>query len=351
MKILLSGGGTAGSVSPLLAVADEIQKNDKETKFLWIGGKVGPEQEMVATHNIEFKKICAGKLRRYFSLKNLIDIFRIKIGFLQAFFIILNFKPDVIVSAGSFISVPIVWAGWLLRKKILIHQQDIRPGLANKLMAPFADKITVSFSESLKDYSKEKTILTGNPVRNDIFLGDKKRAVKLFNLEDNLPTVLIVGGGTGAINLNKFVLDGLNELTKFCQVIHITGKGKHVKVQNNKYHQYDFLKNEFADAIEIADLVVSRAGLGSLTELSALKKPAIIIPLAKSHQEVNAKYFVDKDAVVYFKEEKLSTQKFVSEIKNLLYNKEKLNHLKNNIYKFLKSDASILISKEIFSLK
>ena len=335
IRIILAGGGTGGSVVPLLGVADEIKNIKPEAEFLFMGTRKGvPEKELVRNKDIPYQSIFSGKFRRYFSLKNIIDPFLILIGFFQSFFIILKFKPKAILSAGGFVSVPIAWAAWFLKKPIFIHQQDIIPGLANKLIAPLAKKITISFDESFKNFSKEKTILTGNPVRKEILQGKKERAIKQFNLKDNLPVLLIIGGGTGALKINEIIVEIVPELVKFCQIIHLTGKGKKIKDKELKfknYQPYEFLSQEIPDIYQAADLVISRAGLGVLTELSVLKKPMICIPIPDSHQEFNARYFAEQKALVLVNQKTLKPTQLLEKIKQIISSEKQLKDLSNNI--------------------
>jgi len=355
MRIVLTGGGTGGSVAPLLAIAEEIKKNYPETKFLFIGTRRGlPEREMMKDYNFEFCQIFSGKLRRYFSWQNFLDIIRLKIGFWQSLFILRNFKPDLIIGAGGYVSVPVVLAGRFLKIPSIIHQQDIIPSLTNKILAPFAKKITVAFEVSLNDFPKNKTVLTGQPIRKFILNGDRKRAIQRFNLEENLPTLLVLGGGTGALFLNNLIWKILPELTKFCQVIHLTGKGKsqipNSKSQIPNYHLYEFLTEEMADAYAVADLVISRAGINVLSELSVLGKPTIIIPIPDSHQEANAKYFAEKNAVVILNQKKLDEEKLLKEIKFLIENKDLREKLSKNIKKIMPSKGEEKIVNEILNL-
>ncbi len=341
IKIILSGGGTGGSVGPLLAVAEEIKKQNPETLFLFIGTKKGkPEKEMAEVNHLPYKGIFSGKFRRYFSIKNIIDPIFIILGFIQSLFIILKFQPWAIFSAGGFVAVPVCYAAWFLNVPIFIHQQDLTQGLANKIISPLAKKITVSFEKSLNDYPKEKTILTGNPFRAVILKGDNERAIKRFNLRADLPVLLVVGGGSGAKKINQMIIEIISELVKFCQIIHITGKDKGEELKPdledeilvlNRYHQIDFLTRELPDVFQIADLVITRAGLGILTEISVLGKPSIIIPIPDSHQEVNARYFQEKGAAVVFEERNFEPHIFLKEIKNLMSSKEKLSLLSKNI--------------------
>jgi len=219
MKILLSGGGTLGSVSPLIAVWQKIFEQKPDSQALWVGTKDGPEKDFVKNYKLDYRSITAGKLRRYFSLKNLLDPFLVLMGFFQSLKIIKEFKPQIIISAGGFVSVPLAWAGKFKKVPVLIHQQDVRPGLANKLMASSAEKITVTFEKSLKDFPIEKVTLTGNPVRQEIFNGSKEEAYNFFKLDFNIPTVLILGGGTGSLAINKLVWMSLRKLTENMQLM------------------------------------------------------------------------------------------------------------------------------------
>jgi len=337
MLIVLSGGGTGGSVTPILAIAEELKKINPRAEFLFIGTKKGvPEKELAGAGGIFYQSICSGKLRRYFSWRNCFDPFLVLLGFFQSLFIILKYKPAAIVSAGGFVAVPLSWAGWLCRTPVFIHQQDIIPGLANKLITPLAKKITVSFSKSLKDFSKRKTVLTGNPIRTEIAGGDKKRAVERFNLETNLPTLLVVGGGTGAKKINELIYEIAPELVKFCQVIHLTGRQK-PEISNLKpeiplrYHQYQFLNEEMPDALAAADLVVSRAGMGFLTELASLGKPTILIPIQGSHQELNARHFAGRKAVILTEPKDLTSPILLEKIRQLIFSPDERSILSLNI--------------------
>ncbi|MCD6442117.1 UDP-N-acetylglucosamine--N-acetylmuramyl-(pentapeptide) pyrophosphoryl-undecaprenol N-acetylglucosamine transferase [bacterium] len=351
IRVILSGGGTGGSVSPLLAIAQEIKRTRPETDFLFIGTRKGnPEKTMIKSFPyIKYQSIFSGKLRRYFSLRNFTDLFLILKGFFQSFFIILKFKPQAVLSAGAFVSVPLAWAAWILNVPVFIHQQDIRPGLANKLMAKISRKITVSFKKSLESFALNKTILTGNPVSPKILTGDKEKAIKRFNLKSNLPCLLIMGGGTGALEINQAIEEIIPDLVKFCQVVHLTGLQKGIgKFIHSHYHQIEFLPQEgLADIYAVADLVVSRAGLGALTELSVLKKPAIIIPITNSHQEANAKYFAKQKAIVLLRGKKINSQELLSKIKELILDNKQRALLSLNISQLASIEASKKISKVV----
>ena len=368
MKIIYTGGGTMGSVSPLIAIhqrlsafaisnqnatADRLQVNKKNNiinnyKALWLGTRNGPEKEIIEKEGIKFKSIAAGKFRRYFDLNNILDLFKILIALWQSFFILIFFKPNIVLSAGGFVSVPVVLVAWILGIPVLIHQQDIRPGLANKLMAPVAARITVALDISLKDFSSCKTILVGNPVRQ--FSISKK--ISNFKFQNQLPLTLVMGGGTGALAINNLVWNNIDELTKFCNIIHVTGKNKNNKIiNNNNYKSFEFLGNEIFDVLNFADIVVSRAGLSSLTELAYFKKPTIIIPIPNSHQEDNAEYFADKNACIYLKQDDLNKNIFISNIKNLIDSKEIKKQLAENIHKIFIDYSGEKIIKEICKIQ
>jgi UDP-N-acetylglucosamine--N-acetylmuramyl-(pentapeptide) pyrophosphoryl-undecaprenol N-acetylglucosamine transferase len=349
-KILLAGGGTAGSVSPLLAIFEDL-KTSLNFEFLFVGTKKGIEKQMSKDAAIPYRAIMAGKLRRYFDWHNFFDIIKIKIAFWQSFFLILKFKPDLIISAGSFVAVPVVWAGWLLRVPIIVHQMDIRPGLANKLMAPFAKVITTTFEKSLTDYGK-KAVWTGNPIGQKFSIFNFQFSIKeKFNLKDNLPVVFVYGGGTGAEAINKLVEASLDNLIAFCQIIHSTGKGKMIAKRHENYHPYEFLNaEEMASALHVADVIVSRAGLGAFTEISAAAKPAIIIPMPDSHQEDNAALLVEKKAAVVLNQKTLTADEFVVNIRELLKNEELKSKLSLNVNGLMKDGANEEIEKIIVKL-
>lgn len=340
MKIIFSGGGTIGSVSPLLAIAEATRQQQGDAEFLWLATKNGPEKKLIFEYKIPVKEITAGKFRRYFDLRNFFMPLFIFFGFIQSFFIILKFKPSVILSAGGYVAVPVVWAGWFLKVPCIIHQQDVLPGLANKLMSPFAKVISVTFEQSLKDFPAKKTILTGNPVRPDILTGDRHQAYDFFKLDSSKSTVLIIGGGTGAEKLNNLVIKSLGNLLSFCQVIHITGGKSENIAEHSNYRHYDFLTKEMKLAYVAADIIVSRAGMSALSELQALRKPSIIIPMPNSHQEANATEFFKKNAIAMLNQSDLTPENFSASIKHLLEDKVEQQNLVRNMEKVLPINAT-----------
>lgn len=339
MRILFTGGGTIGSVSPLLAIKDTMETQNIPVEGLWVGTESGLEKDIINKQGMDYVSIKAGKLRRYFSWRNFIDPFLLMFGVAQSISIIRKFKPDVVLSAGGFVSVPVVWAAWLLKKKSIVHQQDLKPGLANLLMAKCASLITVAFEKNLADFPNKKVRFVGNPFRHDLTAGNRERAIERFGLESDLPTLFIMGGSLGAEFLNELVMNSLTRLIDFCQVLHLTGKGNQIEWQDkldfaekaNRYHQYEYMYDELADAYAVSDLVVCRAGLSTLTELTHLEKPAIVISIPDHQQEENAKYFVSKNAILTLDQNKTNADDFVLLVQELFENEHSLKRLSNNI--------------------
>ncbi len=341
-KIILTGGGTGGSVTPLLALVPDFQAEGWEVE--WIGTHTGIEKNIVSQAQLPYYSISSGKLRRYFSWQNLVDIFHIKIGFFQSLKLLLTLKPDAVMSAGGYVSVPVVWAAWCLRIPVAIHQQDIRPGLANKLMSPCASLITVTFEKSLQDYSS-KAIWTGNPIRSEFF----KATHELNSTDDHRPKILFLGGGTGAQAINELVQTSLFTLTEHYTIIHLTGEQAVLMDKNvPHYHVYSFLNaQEMAKIISEADVVVTRAGLGTLTELSYLAKAIIIIPMPDSHQEDNAYYFSQKGAAIILAQADASPKTLLDRISELLNDSEKLKIQQRAIKRIMKPQANATITNLI----
>ncbi|MEI6627538.1 MAG: UDP-N-acetylglucosamine--N-acetylmuramyl-(pentapeptide) pyrophosphoryl-undecaprenol N-acetylglucosamine transferase, partial [bacterium] len=332
----------------LIAVQEYIKKQFPNIKFLFVGTYSGPEKQAVESYKIVFKAIASGRLRRYFSWRNITDPFLVIWGFLQSLVILIKFKPSVVMIAGAFVGVPVAWAAWLLGIPVVIHQQDILPGLANKLMQRVAKRITVSFDISLNDYLQSKVVLTGNPVREEFLSCDLQHSRDFFNLKSDLPVLLVLGGGTGAQIINESIVKALAELLQFCQVIHITGKGKAIRVEAENYHQFEFLSHEMPDALCAADVVVSRAGLSTLTELIAMAKPTILVPIP-GHQEDNALFFQKNNAVTSISQDAFNSELIISLVKDIMFDKARKDNLSRNISKMMEVGgaekvAAILLS-------
>lgn len=342
MKVLFTGGGTLGSVTPLLAVAEAYRTRYGDTEFSWIGTKRGPESVLVDGFGMPFYAISSGKLRRYVSLKNFTDLFRIVAGFFQSVSLLRRVRPDVVISAGGFVAVPVIWAAGFLKMRVHIHQQDIRPGFANRLCLPFATSVSVAFERSLEDYAKYGPVWTGNPVRKAIFDGDVHVARQMFGLEEGVPTLLVLGGGTGAVSLNALTVEAAGDITGMAQIVHVTGRGKGGENGSSipRYHAVDFLTGAMKHAYAAADLVVTRAGMGTLTELAALGKPMIIVPMPDSHQKENADFFAVHGQVPVFEEVRMDAGEFADRIKAMLSDPEGLRKMSLRMRTLTRPDAA-----------
>jgi len=298
-KYLLTGGGTLGSVTPLLAIRDALQQQ-AEAEFVFVGTHAGVERTFVEQqYGIRYIGIASGKLRRYMSIQNLIDPLKIIGGFWQSVHILRAEKPDAVITAGSFVSVPLIIAAAYLKIPIFVHQLDLRIGLANKIMARYATKITVSFEELIEGFASEKTVFTGTPIREEIFRGAADKIRLKYNLDAAFPTVLVLGGGLGARYLNEIVDENKAELLKNMHILHATGRDKQGQLRDEQtaqgtYIVREFFADDFADMLAVADVVVTRAGLATLAELRALSKKMIMVPIKGHQQEDNAEFFTKK---------------------------------------------------------
>lgn len=335
-KIILVGGGTLGSVSPLLAVAAKY-----EADYVFVGTKHGPEKKLLVNHQMPYRAIRSGKWRRYFSWKNFSDIINIKIAFCQSIGIILKEKPDIILTAGSFVAVPFVWAAWLLRKPVVVHQQDLVPGLANKLMAPFAKKITLTFSEQEKHFNRDKVVLTGNPVRHmERFRQDK-------------PNILITGGGLGARGMNHFIAQFIPKLAENYHVHHILGNENwDQRVVWDDYTPYKFVTEEMPRLLSQADIIISRSGMSLITEAASLSKALILIPMPNSHQVKNAEFFAKHNSAFIVNQ---GSDKIMERyLDKILLNPELIAELGKNLYNLFPQNAVnnyIILIDKILSKK
>lgn len=353
MKVLFTGGGTMGSVSPLLAIHEELISRDSKTECLFIGTQEGPERAVVESLGVKFVDIPSGRLRRFFSLKNFTDPFRVIAGGFKARKIIKEFKPDVVLTAGSFVSYPVAKAASKLNIPVFVHQQDIEVGLANKMMAKFARVITITFDESISKFDYKKTFFTSNPVMKSRIECLISNSHDKFGLDKNKKIIFIMGGGTGAEAINRLTVESLGELTKNYQVVHATGVGKslsflikdffdretRMRIKDN-YFEFEYINEGMCEILSIADVVVSRAGLSSLTELALLGKPSIIIPIPDSHQEKNSEYFSRYNAVINLSQKELTSEIFTRAIMSLSENEALKKNLENNIKQLILADAA-----------
>lgn len=311
IRIALTGGGTAGHVTPNIALLNTLYSNNWEVDY--IGSKDGIEHKMIQAMGISYYSVRSGKLRRYFSWQNFVDPFNLLIGIFQAFFLLKKLEINVIFSKGGFVSLPVVIAGYLRKIPVAIHESDMTPGLANKLSFPFAKKVCVNFASTKKHIkSTDKVEVTGTPIREELFKGSKERGLELCGFTHDLPCLLVIGGSQGSKIINRAIRESLTELTKRYQVMHICGKNNIDKdlVKRKGYIQIEYADIEIADYFAAADIVVSRSGANSLCELLALQKPHVLIPLSKKYsrgdQIDNAKYFEKQGISVVIDEEALN---------------------------------------------
>lgn len=326
-KIVLTGGGTAGHVTPNLALIPELKKSGYE--IIYIGSYEGIEKKLITDINIPYYGISTGKLRRYLDPKNFSDPFRIIKGFSEARKILKQEKPDIIFSKGGFVSVPVVRAASTLKIPCIIHESDITPGLANKLCIPVATKVCCNFPETTEYLPENKCVLTGTPIREELTEGSRSKAKELCGFSDDKPVVLVIGGSQGAGSINKIVRTVLPKLLENYNVIHICGKEKMDNLLLNKpgYKQFEFLKEELKDVFALSDVVVSRAGANSICELLTLRKPNLLIPLpatsSRGDQLLNAASFEKQGFSLVLLEEDLDEKSFMNSLNDLYNNRQK----------------------------
>lgn len=325
-RIILTGGGTAGHVTPNIALIPGLKELGYDIHY--IGSYNGIEKNLIEQLQIPYHGIASGKLRRYFSLQNFTDPLRVLKGFGEAKKLIKTLKPDVIFSKGGFVSVPVVIAGKQCHIPTIIHESDMTPGLANKLAIPSATKVCCNFPETLNHLPKEKAVLTGSPIRQELLTGNRKAALKFCGLSDDKPCILIIGGSLGSVVVNKAVRQVLPELLKNFHVIHLCGKGKvDESLQNlNGYIQYEYIKDELKDLFALSDIVISRAGANAICELLALQKPNLLIPLSakasRGDQILNARSFERQGYSIVLEEEELNPSVLLDAIQKLYKEKD-----------------------------
>ena len=325
-KIVLTGGGTAGHVTPNIALIPELKKAGYE--IYYIGSYDGIEKKLIEKLGIPYYGISSGKLRRYIDLKNLSDPFKVLKGLAQARHLLKKIKPDVVFSKGGFVSVPVVVAAKSRRIPCIIHESDMTPGLANKICIPCAVRVCTNFPETLKHLPAEKAVLTGSPIREELFKGSKEKGLKFCGFDDSKPVVLIIGGSLGAVAVNNAVRGILPELLKKFQVIHLCGKGKKdEKLDGTKgYVQYEYISEELPDLMAASDIMISRAGANAICEILALRKPNILIPLpaaaSRGDQILNAESFQKQGFSYLLPEEEITNEKFLDTIHQVYSDRE-----------------------------
>lgn len=325
--IVLTGGGTAGHVTPNMALIPHLQKLGYQISY--IGSYEGMEKKLIEEMGIPYYGISSGKLRRYFSAKNFSDPFRVLKGFSEAKKLMKTLKPDVVFSKGGFVTVPVVMAAKKCKIPAIIHESDMTPGLANKLCIPSSVKVCCNFPETVDCLPKEKAVLTGTPIREELLTGDKNRALEFCGFTADKPVVMVIGGSLGSVVVNNAVRSILPELLKDFQIVHLCGKDKtdETLVGTPGYVQYEYIKKELADLFALADVVISRAGANAICEISSLAKPNLLIPLSanasRGDQILNARSFEKQGYSMVLEEEEVTPEKLSGAIHELYENREK----------------------------
>jgi len=325
-RIVLTGGGTAGHVTPNIALLPKLRQLGYDVHY--IGSYNGIEKTLIESCQIPYYGISSGKLRRYFDLKNFSDPFKVLKGFSEAYKLLKKLKPDVVFSKGGFVSVPVVIAAGRLHIPVVIHESDMTPGLANKLSIPSASKVCCNFPETMKHLPKGKAVLSGSPIREELLTGDRAKALKFTGLTGDKPVLLIIGGSLGSVVVNEAVRSILPKLLKKFEIIHLCGKGKLDQSLSamNGYVQYEYISEELKDLFALSDIVISRAGANSICEFLALRKPALLIPLSaaasRGDQILNANSFKKQGYADVLEEEQLNGDTLYDALNLLWENRE-----------------------------
>lgn len=329
-KIIMTGGGSAGHVTPNLALVPTLKTLDYEVKY--IGSKDGIEKEIINKEGIPYYEISSGKLRRYFDIKNFTDPFKVIWGIKDAYSVLKKEKPNIVFSKGGFVTVPVVIAAKLRGIPVVCHESDMTPGLANRLTTPYTTKLCVTFPESLKEVKGGKGVLTGTPIRRELLKGNREKGISFLNFNNSKPIVMVIGGSLGSKAINKTVREALNELTRHYNIVHICGNGNldESLKDTRGYKQFEFIRKELPDVMAAADFAISRAGANSIFELLALKKPNLLIPLSRNSsrgdQILNAASFEKSGYSMVIQEENLNRDSLLKSLQDL--NRDKVKYIK-----------------------
>jgi UDP-N-acetylglucosamine--N-acetylmuramyl-(pentapeptide) pyrophosphoryl-undecaprenol N-acetylglucosamine transferase len=370
-RVVLTGGGSGGHIYPLLSVADAMMRKSVELRFESQLIYLGPRDNytpLIEARDIQIEPLVAGKLRRYFSLANFLDIPKFFIGFFQALWKLYVIMPDVIFSKGGTGALPVVIAGWFYHVPVIIHESDAIPGLTNKHSARFARKIFVSFPAAAEQFPEAKTVVTGGPIRNELMAHPTtpELAKESLGFSSSHPLIVIIGGSQGSLRINNFILANLTQILGVTQVLHQTGVANFLEAQKlahaalidqptsaNRYVPINYFTDTYATALTAADIVVARAGSGTIFEIAAFKKPAILIPLSDSandHQRANAYAFADAGGGVVLEEANLLPGIFLQQLKTILEDKERQKKMSEASGKFFVPQAAEKIVDEIIKI-
>lgn len=325
-RIVFTGGGTAGHVTPNIALIPKLKNLGYDIHY--IGSYEGIERRLIEDFRIPYYGISTGKLRRYFDLKNFSDPFRVIKGFMEAKSVLKTLKPDIVFSKGGFVSVPVVRAAAMLKIPCIIHESDMTPGLANSLCIPVAQKVCCNFPETLQNLPEEKAVLTGSPIREELTKGDKQKGLDMCGFNAGKPVIMVIGGSLGAAGINALVREALPQLLTDFQIVHICGKEKIDNLLLNKegYKQFEYVKDDLKHLFAIADVVISRAGANAICELLALRKPSLLIPLpahaSRGDQILNAKSFEAQGFAMVADEDYLTAVTLTEKVHELYFTRQ-----------------------------
>jgi UDP-N-acetylglucosamine--N-acetylmuramyl-(pentapeptide) pyrophosphoryl-undecaprenol N-acetylglucosamine transferase len=369
MRILLTGESAAGHLSPIIAVYESIKKIMEEKsvseplEFLLISSESHFLQEMFEEIGIPYKVIKAPRRRQHFSLQKIVDIFRAIIGFFQSMVYVFDYMPDAVFSKGGYVSLPVIFWSWVFRIPVIIHESDAIASPLDKFMFCFAKKVAVSFENTKNVYDSPKIFFSGNPVRKFITEGDKKKGMEDFALNDEKPVVFVMGGSEGADVINSLILEILPELLAKYQIIHQCGIGNYDSVRStvekmnisnmNDYHLFPFFKKRIADAYAVCDLIISRAGANTVSEIMAVGKPSILIPLSTAvsdRQTKNAFYYSDAGAAVLVGEKNLKPHLLLDIVNGIFQNSLKIIEMQRAARQMAHPEAGKRIAEEIIKL-
>ena len=326
-RIVMTGGGTAGHVTPNIALLPILKEHGYEVSY--IGSYNGIEKELIEEQGVKYYGISSGKLRRYFDLKNFSDPFKVIKGYFQAKSLLRKIKPDVVFSKGGFVSVPVVIAAGRKHIPTIIHESDITPGLANRLAIPYASKVCCNFPETISHLPSDKALLTGSPIRAELLSGDAATGREICGFNNDKPILMIIGGSTGARHVNDAVREILPSLLETFQVVHLCGSGmKDDSLENTSgYVQFEYVKDDLKHLFAAADILISRAGANAICEILALKKPNVLIPLSaaasRGDQILNAKSFSKMGFSYMLEEENLTSDTLLASVDEVYSHRDK----------------------------
>lgn len=351
-RIVFTGGGTAGHVTPNIALFPKLKNMGYDIHY--IGSYEGIEKRLIEDYRIPYYGIATGKFRRYFDLKNFSDPFRVIKGYLEAKKILKTLKPDVLFSKGGFVSVPVVRAAAALKIPCIIHESDMTPGLANSLCIPIAKKVCCNFPETIQSLPAEKAVLTGSPIRAELGKGSKERGLELCGFHASKPVIMVIGGSLGATGINKLIREALPKLLEDFQIVHVCGKEKidNLLLNTKGYKQFEYVKEDLKDLFAMADIVVSRAGANAICELLALKKPSLLIPLpanaSRGDQILNAKSFESQGFSMVADEDYLTAVILTEKIHELYFTRQSyIDAMQNSNFKNSIDTIAALIDETV----